>query len=205
MLVKNVVRGTSSDTDECHLAYNDLRLRLQAHDTVNHSAKSEYVRAVSMHTNTIEGHWGTSSARCKGTHVHISGKHMWKYVAEFTYRRNFRHSHVAMFDRLVAAFALPRLRQWGPRKRRWNRPYRTSADVAASSLWSATSTRRVKSFRWTLGSQPRHWHILLSTILRKEHTRIEQFVTGPYIARVKKLFITKRPGGDGRNVKNLRA
>ena len=44
-----------------------------------------------------------------GTHVHISGKHMWKYVAEFTYRRNFRNSHMAMFDRLVAACGLPRL------------------------------------------------------------------------------------------------
>jgi hypothetical protein len=43
----------------------------------------------------------------RGTHIHISSKHMWKYVAEFTYRRNYRHSHSAMLDRLVSACALP--------------------------------------------------------------------------------------------------
>ena len=44
-----------------------------------------------------------------GTHVHISAKHLWKYVGEFAYRRNYRGSHEAMFNRLVAAFGLPRL------------------------------------------------------------------------------------------------
>jgi hypothetical protein len=33
----------------------------------------------------------------------------WKYVSEFSYRRNMRHSHSAMFNLLVNAFALPRL------------------------------------------------------------------------------------------------
>ena len=36
-------------------------------------------------------------------------KHSWKYVSEFSYRRNMRHSHWAMFNLLVQAFALPRL------------------------------------------------------------------------------------------------
>jgi hypothetical protein len=45
----------------------------------------------------------------KGTHVHISSKHAWKYVSEFSYRRNMRHSHWSMFNLLVHAFALPRL------------------------------------------------------------------------------------------------
>ena len=78
------------------------------HGTVKHSAK-EYVRG-DVHTNTIEGYFGHFKRAVRGTHVHISTKHTWKYVAEFTYRRNFRHSQEAMFDRLVAAFALPRLR-----------------------------------------------------------------------------------------------
>ena len=67
------------------------------------------VTTENIHTNTIEGHWGHFKRAVRGTHVHISAKHMWKYVAEFTYRRNYRHSHQFMFDRLVAAFALPRL------------------------------------------------------------------------------------------------
>lgn len=45
----------------------------------------------------------------RGTHVHVSQKHLWKYVSEFSYRRNFRFSHGAMFNRLVAAFVMPRL------------------------------------------------------------------------------------------------
>jgi hypothetical protein len=68
----------------------------------------EYVRDM-HHTNTIEGHWSQLKRSIHGTHVHVSSKHMWKYVSEFSYRRNWRHSHRAMFDRLVAAFVLPRL------------------------------------------------------------------------------------------------
>lgn len=109
--IQNVVRenvkpGTVVSTDDWP-GYNDLHYLGVTHGSVNHSAK-EYVNGI-HHTNTIEGHWGHFKRAVKGTHVHISAKHMWKYVAEFTYRRNFRHSHAVMFDRLVAAFALPRL------------------------------------------------------------------------------------------------
>ena len=102
----NVKRGTTVSTDEW-AGYNDLHLLGMKHGTVKHTAK-EYVRG-DVHTNTIEGYFGHFKRAVRGTHVHISKKHMWKYVAEFTYRRNFRHSHSVMFDRLVAAFALPRL------------------------------------------------------------------------------------------------
>ena len=77
------------------------------HEAVNHDAK-EYVRGI-HHTNSIEGHWSLLKRAIKGTHVHISSKHAWKYIAEFSYRRNMRHSHWAMFNLLVQAFALPRL------------------------------------------------------------------------------------------------
>lgn len=102
----NVKRGTTVSTDEWQ-GYNDLHLIGMKHDTVKHSAK-EYVRG-DVHTNTVEGAFGHFKRAVRGTHIHISNKHLWKYVAEFTYRRNFRHSHSAMFNRLVAAFALPRL------------------------------------------------------------------------------------------------
>jgi transposase len=103
---QHVKRGTTVSTDEW-AGYNDLHLLGMTHGAVKHSAK-EYVRGI-HHTNTIEGYFGHFKRAVRGTHVHISAKHMWKYVAEFTYRRNFRHSHAAMFDRLVGAFALPRL------------------------------------------------------------------------------------------------
>ncbi len=105
ILLENVKPGTVVDTDG-HLAYGDLGLSFK-HTAINHAA-GEYARGV-HHTNTIEGHWSHFKRSIKGTHAHISGKHLWKYAAEFSYRRNFRVSHIGMFNRLVAAFALPRL------------------------------------------------------------------------------------------------
>jgi hypothetical protein len=46
----------------------------------------------------------------KGTHVSISTKHAWKYVSEFSYCRNMRHTHSGMFNLLVQSFALPLLK-----------------------------------------------------------------------------------------------
>jgi transposase-like protein len=102
-----VARGTTVSTDE-HGGCNDLHLLALNHGTVKHTL-GEYVRGI-HHTNTIEGHWSHFKRAVCGTHVSISSKHMWKYLAEFSYRRNYRLSHETMFNRLVAAFALPRLR-----------------------------------------------------------------------------------------------
>jgi transposase len=101
---ENVLKGTTVSTDE-HGGYNDLHLLGMNHGTVAHS-KHEYVRGI-HHTNTIESHWGHFKRSVAGTHVTVSQKHLWKYIAEFTYRRNYRLSHSMMFNRLVAAFALP--------------------------------------------------------------------------------------------------
>jgi hypothetical protein len=45
-----------------------------------------------------------------GRNVQVSEKHMWKYVAEYTYRYHFRDlGTFGLFDRLVWAFEEPRL------------------------------------------------------------------------------------------------
>jgi predicted RNA-binding Zn-ribbon protein involved in translation (DUF1610 family)/transposase-like protein len=98
--------GTTISTDE-HCSYQGLK-HAYDHGTVNHSAK-EYVRGI-HHVNGLESHWSLFKRAVKGTHVHISAKHSWKYVSEFSYRRNMRHSHSNMFNLLVEAFALPRLK-----------------------------------------------------------------------------------------------
>jgi hypothetical protein len=103
---ENVVEGSTISTDDL-TSYRDLG-RAYVHGTVNHSAK-EYVRDI-HHVNTLESHWSLFQRAVKGTHVHISSKHAWKYISEFSYRRNMRHSHSAMFNLLVQAFALPRLK-----------------------------------------------------------------------------------------------
>lgn len=105
-VVHNVKTGATISTDEWG-GYNSLSAKGYVHGTVNHKAE-EYVRGV-HHTCTIDGHWSQFKRSVRGTHVHISEKHMWKYVAEFSYRRNFRHSHRTMFDRLVSSFSQPRL------------------------------------------------------------------------------------------------
>ncbi len=105
IITENVVAGTRISTDT-HRSYARLGANYD-HQTVNHT-KKEYVRG-DVHTNTLEGHWGHFKRAVLGTHVHISAKHMWKYVGEFSYRRNQRHSHSGMFNQLVSAFVMPRL------------------------------------------------------------------------------------------------
>jgi ISXO2 transposase-like protein/transposase-like zinc ribbon protein len=102
---EHVIEGTKISADEWD-SYNDLKYGFDL-GRVNHS-KKQWTWG-EHHTNTIEGQWGHFKRAVLGTHVHISAKHMWKYVAEFTYRRNYRHSHMTMFDRLVAACGPPRL------------------------------------------------------------------------------------------------
>lgn len=102
---ENIEPGTTISTDT-HWAYHGLRHAYQ-HETVNHSAK-EYVRGI-HHVNGLESHWSQLKRSIRGTHVHISAKHSWKYISEFSYRRNMRASHWKMFNLLVQAFALPRL------------------------------------------------------------------------------------------------
>jgi predicted RNA-binding Zn-ribbon protein involved in translation (DUF1610 family)/transposase-like protein len=104
---ENVMPGTIISADEWD-SYNDLKYGFKL-GRVNHSKKEWKVGI--HHTNTIEGHWSHFKKAIKSTHIHISGKHMWKYVGEFNYRRNYRLSHTMMFNRLVAAFALPRLQE----------------------------------------------------------------------------------------------
>jgi transposase len=103
IILENVLPGSTVSTDG-HRSYNDLG-RTYVHGVVDHTVK-EYVRGI-HHTNTIEGHWSHFKRAIAGTHVHISGKHLWKYAAEFNYRRNYRASHTMMFNRLVVAFSLP--------------------------------------------------------------------------------------------------
>lgn len=106
IILENIERGATISTDE-HGGYVDLTRAGYDHGTVKHRAE-EWVRGI-HHVNTLEGHWGHFKRAVAGTHVSISSKHMWKYVSEFSYRRNYRKSHSEMFNRLVAAFSLPRL------------------------------------------------------------------------------------------------
>jgi hypothetical protein len=102
----NVAPGTRVSTDD-HRSYRQLGRVGFDHGVINHSA-GEYVRG-DVHTNTIEGYWSRLKNSIKGTHVHLSEKHLWKYVSEFSYRYNMRKQPQEMFNRMILAVSLPRL------------------------------------------------------------------------------------------------
>ena len=103
-ILANVVQGTRIATDEGG-AFKKLREEGFRHGTVNHSAK-QYVRG-DVHTNNIESFWSRLKASINGTHIHVSGKHLPKYLAEFEFRFNLRKSPLAMFEVLLMAFPRP--------------------------------------------------------------------------------------------------
>lgn len=87
LITSNVLPGSTISTDELH-SYKILQVSPYKHGVVNHS-DGEYVRGI-HYTNTLEGHWSQLKRSIRGTHVHVSSKHLWKYVSEFSYRRNYR-------------------------------------------------------------------------------------------------------------------
>lgn len=72
------------------------------HETVNHAEK-EYVRG-DVHTNTIESFWSALKRGINGTYIHVSSKHLQKYLWEFEYRHNLRRLPHLMMERLLRSF-----------------------------------------------------------------------------------------------------
>ncbi len=103
-ILENVKRGTRLATDSAG-AFRKLASEGYRHGVVNHAA-GEYVRGP-IHTNTIEGFWAWLKRGIGGTHVWVSRKHMSKYLGEFEFRFNLRHTPELMFEFLVSAFARP--------------------------------------------------------------------------------------------------
>lgn len=101
LIEANVEPGSTMHTDEL-LSYRTIDSKGYSHVTVNHGS-GEYVRG-DVHTNTIEGFWSQIKRSIQGTHIHVSGKHMAKYLGEFEFRYNMRKTPELMFDRLLAAF-----------------------------------------------------------------------------------------------------
>jgi transposase-like protein len=105
IVLENVERGSIVSTDE-HRSYGLLTKDGYRHGRVNH-ASGEYARYVckslTFHTNTVEGFWRLFKASIRSTHVHVSAKHMQRYLDEFTFRANHRERVNGMFDLLVGA------------------------------------------------------------------------------------------------------
>lgn len=97
----NVVPGSELQTDEWH-AYKNISTKGYSHQFVQHGIGQYAVNGV--HVNAIEGFWSQIKRSIKGTHIHVSGKHMAKYLGEFEYRYNMRKMPELMFSRLLGSF-----------------------------------------------------------------------------------------------------
>jgi transposase len=54
-------------------------------------------------TNGTEPFWNLFKDSVNGAHIHISSKHLDRYLGEFSFRSNFRQMKNAMFDLMIAA------------------------------------------------------------------------------------------------------
>ncbi|MCY3762029.1 MAG: IS1595 family transposase [Gemmatimonadetes bacterium] len=98
---ENVEKGSTVHTDELR-SYLSLGKAGYVHRTVKHS-EGEYVDGDS-HVNAVEGFWARLKNSIRGTHVHVSKKHLSKYVKEFEYRYNRRKQPERVLADLLAQF-----------------------------------------------------------------------------------------------------
>ena len=100
-VAKHVERGGEIHTDEFG-GYGDLPIHGYNHKRVNHSAGQYVVNGVGV--NAIEGFWAQLKRMVSGTHIHVSGKHLWKYAKEAEYRFNRRQCPEGMLPELLGTF-----------------------------------------------------------------------------------------------------
>ena len=98
--VKNHIHPSSEVYTDDFNGYEYLWEVVESHESVNHS-KGKY-RHANACTNTIEGFWSMLKRGIKGTFIQVSKKHLQKYVDEFCFRYNRRHSHRAVFDGMIS-------------------------------------------------------------------------------------------------------
>ena len=101
IIAENVEPGSTVHTDELS-SYSGIDQAGYRHETVNHGL-GEYVSGDS-HVNAVEGFWARLKLSIRGTRVHVSRKHLQKYVKEFEFRYNRRKRPGTMFGDLVARF-----------------------------------------------------------------------------------------------------
>lgn len=84
-------------TDEW-LGYTKLKDEY-SHVIINHLS-GEYVRGA-FHTNTIEGFWSQMKRTIRGTHIHVSKRHLQKYIDEVAFRYEHRDKQDEMFETIL--------------------------------------------------------------------------------------------------------
>lgn len=106
VVLRNVEPGSVVSTDELY-SYGLLTGDGYKHGAVKHGAKEwayyDYRHGVTHSTNNVESFWRLFKKSIASTHIHVSAKHMERYLGEFTFRSNHRKMENAMFDLLIGA------------------------------------------------------------------------------------------------------
>ncbi len=106
VVLDHVERGSTVSTDELS-SYNLLKGDGYVHGAVDHSRKewawTDHRTGTKFSTNSVESFWKIFKDSINGTHIHISAKHLDRYLGEFSFRSNHRQMGNAMFDLLIAA------------------------------------------------------------------------------------------------------
>lgn len=106
-LVRDAVKPRSTlHTDE-HRSYGtigNMPSMAFTHHSVNHRSGEYVCGRTGSSVNTIEGFWAQLKRGINGTHIHVSAKHLPKYLGEFEYRWNMRHQPHLMLSRLMISF-----------------------------------------------------------------------------------------------------
>ncbi len=100
-ILENIRLGSTVSSDEW-AAYRHLAKRGYRHGMVRHSAE-QWVDGI-HHTNSLEGFWSQLKRSIRGTHIHVSAKHLAKYLGEFEFRYNMRKTPEFMIARLLLSF-----------------------------------------------------------------------------------------------------
>lgn len=82
------------------MAYRGIHKDNIKHYIVNHE-KDEYVRGI-LHTNSLEGFWAQVKRTILSTHIHVSRKHLQKYLDECAFRYMNRDKQDQMFDTILS-------------------------------------------------------------------------------------------------------
>jgi transposase-like protein len=97
--VKKHVSKDAVIVTDSHLGYKGLDINYIKHEVVNHM-ENEFKRG-EYHTNSIENAWSNLKRTIKGTHIHVSRKHLQKYADEVAFRMMNRDKQDTMFDTIL--------------------------------------------------------------------------------------------------------
>lgn len=98
--VRNHVSSEAIIVTDSHLGYKGLDISFIKHEVINHF-ENEFKRG-EYHTNAIENAWSNLKRTIKGTHIHVSPKHLQKYVDEVAFRLMNRDKQDVMFDIILS-------------------------------------------------------------------------------------------------------